>query len=175
MLTVLTHRFEACGLELHPDKTKIVYCKDGGRRGQYENTTFDFLGCTFRRRLCKNRQRSSLFLNFTPAVSKVSLKAMRLQIRKLRVRMRTELSIEEIAHWLNPKIAGWIAYYGCYTRSALYAMCRHVNKALVRWARRKYKSLRRHKTRAALFLEGIAEREPTLFAHWKLGMVGAFA
>lgn len=175
MLKVLTQRFEACGLELHPAKTKIVYCKDGSRRGQYDQTSFDFLGYTFRRRLCKNRQRNSLFLNFTPAVSKVSLKAMRLQIRKLRVRMRTELSIEEIAHWLNPKIAGWIAYYGRYTRSALYAMCRHVNKALVRWARRKYKSLRRHKTRAALFLEGIAEREPTLFAHWRLGMVGAFA
>lgn len=175
MLKVLKERFEACGLKLHPEKTKIVYCKDGSRGGQYENTTFDFLGYTFRRRVCKNRQRNSLFLNFTPAVSKVSLKAMRLQIRKLRVRMRTDLSIEEIACWLNPKIAGWIAYYGRYTRSALYAMCRHVNKALVRWARRKYKSLRRHKTRAALFLEGIAEREPTLFAHWKLGMVGAFA
>lgn len=175
MLKVLKQRFEACGLELHPEKTKIVYCKDGSRKGQYEHTAFDFLGYTFRRRVCKNSKRNSLFVNFTPAVSKASLKAMRLKVRKWRVRMRTELSIEEMARWLNPKINGWIAYYGRYYRSALYGMCRHVNKALVRWARRKYKKLRHHKTRAALFMEGIAEREPTLFAHWKAGMVGGFA
>lgn len=175
MLSVLKQRFNACGLELHPIKTKIVYCKDGSRKGQYENTEFDFLGYTFRRRLCKNRRRNSLFVNFTPAVSKSSLKAMRLKIRKLRVRMATQLSIAEIAKWLNPMISGWIAYYGKYCRSALYGMCRHVNKALVRWARRKYKSLRRHKTRAATFLEGIAKQSPHLFAHWRAGMVGAFA
>ena len=91
-----------------------------------ENTEFDFLSYTFRRRLCKNRRRNSLFVNFTPAVSKIALKAMRLKIRKLRVRMATELSIDQLAKWLNPIIQGWIGYYGRFTRSALYAMCRHI-------------------------------------------------
>jgi group II intron reverse transcriptase/maturase len=175
MLKVLKKRFEVCGLELHPLKTKIVYCKDGSRQGQYENTEFDFLGYTFRRRLCKNRKRNSIFINFTPAVSKSALKSMRLKIRKLRVRMATELSITQLAKWLNPIIQGWIGYYGRFTRSALYGMCRHVNKALVRWARRKFKPLRRHKTNAIKFVEGISLQDPYLFAHWRAGMMGAFA
>lgn len=175
MLSVLTERFVDCGLEIHPSKTKIVYCKDGARKGSYSNTEFDFLGYTFRRRICKNRKRNSLFLNFTPAVSKSALKSMRLRIRKMRIRMATQMSIAQIAKWLNPIISGWIAYYGKYTRSALYGMCRHVNKALVRWARRKFKSLRKYKTRAMIFLEGISKQNPNLFAHWRAGMVGAFA
>ena len=179
MLAVLEERFEACGLEMHPLKTKLVYCKDGGRKGQYENTEFDFLGYTFRRRLCKNRKRNSMFVSFTPAVSKVALKSMRLKIRKLRIRIRirmaTELSIAQLAKWLNPIINRWIGYYGRFTRSALYGMCRHVNKALVRWARRKFKPLRRHKTQAMKFLEGISKQNPHLFAHWRAGMVGGFA
>jgi hypothetical protein len=175
MLAVLEQRFNVCGLERHPLKTKIVYCKDGSRKGHYENTDFDFLGYTFRRRLCKNRKRNSLFVSFAPAVSKVAMKSMRLKIRSMRVRMRTEMSIEQLAKWLNPIISGWIAYYGRYYRSALYGMCRHVNKALVRWARRKFKSLRWHKTRASQFLERIADQCPSLFAHWRAGMTGAFA
>lgn len=174
MLEVLKQRFQACGLELHPLKTKIIYCKDGSRKGWYENTAFDFLGYTFRRRLCKNSKRNSVFVNFTPAVSKIALKSMRLKIRKLRVRMATELSIAQLAKWLNPIIQGWIGYYGRFCRSALYGMCRHVNKALVRWARRKFKSLRRHKTKAMKFVEGISKQNPHLFAHWRTGMIGAF-
>jgi len=175
MLSVLKQRFESCGLELHSEKTKIVYCKDGSRKGQYENTAFDFLGYTFRRRLCKNRKRNSMFVNFTPAVSKVSLKAMGLKIRKLRVRMRSELNIEQLARWLNPLIKGWIAYYGRFSRSGLYPMCRQVNKTLVRWAMRKYKKLRYRKSKAMLFVQSIVRQNPNLFAHWRAGMVGDFA
>ena len=87
----------------------------------------------------------------------------------------SELSIAQMAKWLNPMINGWINYYGQYYRSALYGMCRHVNKALVRWARRKFKPLRRHKTKALKFLERISEQNPRLFAHWRQGMVGPFA
>jgi group II intron reverse transcriptase/maturase len=175
MLEVLKQRFGSCGLELHPVKTKIVYCKDGSRKGRYEHTSFDFLGYTFRRRLCRNRKRNSVFVNFTPAVSKAALKSMRLKIRMLRVRTRTELSLAQLAKWLNPIISGWIAYYGCYCRSALYGMCRHVNMTLVRWARCKFKPLRQHKIRAMLFLEKITDQCPNLFAHWKAGMIGKFA
>lgn len=175
MLGVLKQRFGACGLELHSEKTKIVYCKDGSRKGQYENTSFDFLGYTFRRRLCKNRKRNSMFVNFTPAVSKSALKAMGLKIRKLKVRMRSELNIVQLARWLNPVINGWIAYYGRFTRSGLYPMCRQVNRTLVRWARRKYKKFRYRKSKAMLFIQSIVRQNPNLFAHWKAGMVGEFA
>ena len=171
----LRHRFSQCGLELHPEKTKIVYCKDGSRKGDYKNTAFDFLGYTFRRRLCKNRKRNSMFVNFTPAVSKASLNAMRQKIRKMRIRGRSDLNLQQVANWLNPVIRGWIQYYGRFYRSALYAMCRQVNKTLVRWVRRKYRTLRNSKSRAMLFMQRLARESPQLFAHWKIGMRGDFA
>lgn len=175
MLEALKQRFQFCGLELHPVKTKIVYCKDGSRKENYEQTSFDFLGYTFRRRLCRNSKRNSVFVNFTPAVSTTAMKSMRQRVRTLRVRARTELSLEQVAKWLNPIINGWIAYYGCYTRSALYGLCRHLNMTLVRWARRKFKTLRRNKVRAIQFLMKIADQNPNLFAHWRVGMIGGFA
>ncbi|WP_342626739.1 group II intron maturase-specific domain-containing protein [Pseudoalteromonas rubra] len=80
--------------------------------------------------------------------------------------MRTELNIAQMAGWLNPMINGWLGYYGQFCRSEMYKVFRQLNKALVRWARRKFKALRRHKTRASKFLEGIAKKNPRLFAHW---------
>jgi len=175
MLAELKDRFEACGLERHPLKTKIVYCKEGSRKGDYQNTGFDFLGYTFKRRMCKNRKSNSLFLNFIPAVSKAAVKAMRKETRKRNLRNRTDLSLDDIAQWYNPVLQGWLNYYGAYNRSALYPVWRHVNKTLVSWALRKYKKLNGHKTRAAKFMEEIAAREPRLFVHWNTGMLGAFA
>lgn len=175
MLKVLRQRFEECGLEFHPEKTKIVYCKDDRRTGNYHNTTFDFLGYTFRRRSCKDARANRMFLGFAPAVSANALKEMRRKIRKTRIRSRTDLSLNEIADWINPVIRGWLSYYGAFYRSEMYRLIRHVNKTLVRWAMRKYKSLRFSKHRAVALLERIAQQQPGLFVHWQKGMKGAFA
>lgn len=171
----LEARLVQCGLELHPAKTKIVYCKDGSRKARYPNTKFDFLGYTFRPRLVKNRKRNSMFVSFTPAVSTAALKTMRQTTRKLNYRNRTELSLADISRLHNPVLRGWLEYYGRYSPSALYPVLRHFNKTLVAWAMKKYRRLKGHKTRASLFLEGIAERHPHMFVHWQRGMVGAFA
>ena len=175
ILEVLKKRFEECGLELHPTKTQIVYCKDGSRKGTYSNTSFEFLGYEFRRRLVKNSKRNSMFVNFTPAVSKTAKKSMCAKTRQANWRNRTELSLEEIAAMYNPVLRGWLEYYGKYSPSALYPVLRHFNKTLVAWGMRKYKKLRGHKTRAAVFMEEIAKRQPNLFVHWKRGMIGSFA
>lgn len=175
ILSKLHVRFAECGLELHPVKTKIVYCKDGRRKGRHEETKFDFLGYTFRPRFAKNRWRNSIFVNFSPAVSALALKAMCAKIRKDGIRNRTELSLQDIARWYNPILQGWLNYYGKYYPSALYRVLRRFNLTLVAWAMRKYKRFKGHKTRAAKFLENIAKQRPNLFAHWKKGMVGAFA
>jgi RNA-directed DNA polymerase len=171
----LAIRFGECGLEMHPDKTKIVYCKDGSRKGTYPNTKFDFLGYTFRARVVMNRKRQSLFVNFTPAVSSKALSAMRQTTRSWNFRNRSDLSLQEIARMYNPVLRGWLTYYGQFSRSAMYPVLRHFNKTLVAWAMRKYKRLKGHKTRACLFLEGIVKRQPQLFVHWQRGMIGAFA
>jgi RNA-directed DNA polymerase len=175
LLQALKERFAECGLELHPEKTKIVYCKDAARKRKYHTTSFDFLGYTFRARVCKNTKRDSLFTNFTPAISKGALKTIRATVRKQGVRNRTDLSLQEIARWYNPKIEGWINYYGRYSRSALYPMIRHFNKTLVEWAVRKHKRFRQRKTWASKHLEKIADENPQLFTHWRRGMKGAFA
>lgn len=175
LLAVLKARFEECKLELHPTKTKIVYCKDGSRKGQYSQTEFDFLGYTFRRRMVRNQKRNTLFVSFNPAVSKAAQKSMRAETRKRRIRNRTELELGDIAKMYNPVLRGWVQYYGCYYPSALDPVLGHFNSTLVAWAMRKYKKLKGRKTRAANFLQEIAAREPGLFPHWKKGKVLKFA
>jgi RNA-directed DNA polymerase len=171
----LQARLAECHLEMHPDKTQIVYCKDGSRKGKYPNTQFDFLGYTFRRRIVKNRKRNSIFVNFTPAVSAAALKSMRQTTREARYQTRTYLSVTDISRLHNPVLRGWLSYYGKFSPSAIYPVLRHFNKTLVAWAMRKYKRLKGHRTRAAIFVEGIAKRQPQLFVHWQRGMTGSFA
>jgi RNA-directed DNA polymerase len=173
--SALMQRLAECGLEMHPDKSKIVYCKDGSRKGKYLNTEFDFLGYTFRPRIVKNRKRNSMFVSFSPAVSSKAMTAMRQTTRQWRYRNKTELSLEDIAQMSNPILRGWLEYYGRYNRSAMYPVLRHFNLTLIAWAMRKYKRFKGHKTRAAIFIEQISRSRPGLFVHWKRGMIGAFA
>lgn len=171
LLDELCTRFTECKLKLHPDKTKIVYCKDGTRKGAYPNTKFTFLGYEFRRRRAKNSKSNYLFVNFTPAVCPEAKKDMRKKIRQLGVRKRADLSLKEIAQFVNPILNGWINYYGKYSKSALYPVFRSFNLSLISWARCKYKKLRRMKTKARLFIKSVNQHQPNLFAHWKHGIL----
>jgi RNA-directed DNA polymerase len=171
----LQARLAACGLELHPTKTKIVYCKDGKRKGKYPNIKFDFLGYCFRPRLVRRFRDNTLFCGFNPAVSVSAIKAMRSAIRDLNLRRQTQLSLHDIAQRLNPLVRGWIEYYGRYAPSALSPLLRYVNQTLLAWAIRKFKRFKSHKIRASRFLQRLAADRPDLFAHWQLGMTGTFA
>jgi RNA-directed DNA polymerase len=162
-------RFRECGLELHPEKTKIVYCKDDDRQGNYPLNSFDFLGFTFRPRRSKNRW-GKYFVNFTPAVSNEAGKAMRQKARRWKMHLRSDKSLEDLSRMFGPVIRGWIAYYGSFYKSALYPTLRHLNRTLVRWAMRKFKRLRGHRRRAEHWLGRIAQRQPWLFPHWKMGI-----
>jgi RNA-directed DNA polymerase len=175
ILNHLKERFAECGLKIHPDKTRIVYCKDGRRKGKSSNWNFDFLGYTFRPRLVLNTKNKSLFVGFSPAVSPKALKGMRQEIRKSNIRNRSDLSLQQIAEVFNPVLRGWIQYYGRHHGEELEPMYRHFNMTLVAWARRKYKDLKAHKTRACQFIQGIKAQNPRLFEHWKTGMGNSFA
>ncbi len=163
-------RFEECKLQLHPDKTKIVYCKDDDRKGNYGEIKFDFLGFTFRPRRSKNRF-GKYFINFTPAVSNKAVKAMRKKIHDWRMHLKPDKELIDLSNMYNPIVRGWINYYGRFYKSGLYPVMRHMNKALTHWARRKYKKLARHRTRAENWLGRIAIREPKLFSHWQMGIL----
>ena len=159
-------RMEEVGLRLHPDKTKIVYCKDSRRRGEHEHISFTFLGFAFRPREVINRKDGEHFTGFSPAISPEALKAKGDRLRELRIHRQTNLSLDDLAGWLNPIIAGWMNYYGRYYRSALYPLLRRVSLYLRRWAGKKYKRLRTYK-RFKRWWTGLLEREPGLFAHWQ--------
>ena len=163
----IKERLAQCMLELHPEKTKIVYCKDDFRTGCYPRMTFDFLGYTFQSRRAKSR-RGNYFYGFNPAISNKAAKAIRDVIRSWRLHLRSDMSIEDISGAYNPIIRGWVNYYGRYYRSALYKAFKLLHFILGKWAMRKYKRFRGHKSRAGRWLNGIRKREPILFAHWSL-------
>lgn len=169
MRTALERRFAHCKLELHPEKTKIVYCKDDDRRGNHPNEKFDFLGYTFRPRRSKNRW-GKYFVNFSPAVSDTAAREIRRTIRGWRLHLRSDKSLEDLARIFNPILRGWINYYGSYYKSALYPILRQIDRSLTKWATRKYKRLRGHSRRATHWLGRIACRQPGLFAHWRFGV-----
>jgi RNA-directed DNA polymerase len=171
----LQARLIECHLELHPTKTKIVYCKDGNSKRKYPNVKFDFLGYCFRPRLVKRFRDGVLFCGFNPAVSPSAMKAMRETIRELNIRRQTQRSLKDIAQLLNPLLRGWIGYYGRFAPSALYPVLRYVNQTLVAWAMRKFKRFKDHKIRTSQFFQRLAKECPDLFAHWKIGMTGTFA
>ena len=168
-------RLMECRLELHPTKTRIVYCRDGKRTGTYPNVKFDFLGYEFRPRAVWGSQSGKLICGFTPAVSPSALNTMRATIRDLDIRRRTQATLADIARQINPLLNGWIEYYGRYTPSALCPMVRYVNQTLLAWAMRKYKRLRAHKIRASRLLQRLVRDQASLFVHWRIGMIGTFA
>jgi RNA-directed DNA polymerase len=164
----IAERLQSCGLELHPEKTKIVYCKDDLRRRTYPNEKFDFLGYTFRPRRSKNRK-GKFFINFSPAVSHKAAKAIRDTIRSWKLPQRSDKAIEDLSRMFNPILRGWLQYYGRYYRSAMYPMAHALNRDLALWAVRKYKKLRRHLRRATHWIARISRRAPGLFALWQIG------
>jgi RNA-directed DNA polymerase len=163
-------RMTQVGLELHPDKTRIVYCKDAHRRGRYDHEQFTFLGYTFRPRLAKSRH-GDFFVSFSPAVSRDAIKRISKTIRGWRLNLRSDLSFSELLQKINTYTRGWINYYGRFYRSALYPTLRRINEYLVRWAMRKYKRLKHRRKQASALLEDIAKRHPRYLAHWQFGAV----
>ena len=163
-------RFAECGLELNLQKTKIVYCKEDGRRGNYPEQKFDFLGFTFQPKRAKNRK-GNLFVGFMPAISNKAKKSIGNTMRRWKMHRQTDKSLDELARVANPVLRGWINYYGSFYKSALYRVFQHLNNILVRWASRKYKRLRRNNHRARQWLQRIFHRQSKLFAHWQLSQV----
>ncbi len=170
VLAAIGKRLAVCRLELHPYKTKIVYCKDDDRRGEYECVSFDFLGYTFQPRRARNRH-GKFFVSFLPAVSTKAAKAVRKTIREWRMAStRNNQSLEDLAQLVNPVVRGWTNYYGRFYRSKWKQVLRHLERALVAWVCRKYRRFRRRERAATHWLGRIARREPNLFAHWQLGV-----
>jgi len=164
----IENRLLDCELEAHPGKTKIVYCKDSRRKGKYPNKSFDFLGYGFRPRFAKSRS-NRYFVGFIPAVSDEAAQSIRETIRSLKIHLMSDKSIFDLSRMFNPVIRGWINYYGKYCKSALYSIFNQLNRALIKWAMRKYKRLKNRQRKAYHWLGRIARNLSNIFAHWRLG------
>lgn len=171
IIKMLNKRFKMFGLELNIEKTRIVYCKDEDRKGNYENTSFDFLGYTFRPRGAKNKH-GRTFLNFLPGMSEKAKKAVRKEIKSWKIQNKTGMSINEIAKIYNSKIQGWINYYSHYYKTECYETLKYVNRCLIKWTRRKYKNIH-SREKANKWLRFVMSKDKKLFAHWKYGILTA--
>jgi RNA-directed DNA polymerase len=168
VLERVRERFQACKLELHPGKTRIVYCKDVNRLGEGPALQFTFLGYTFRPRKAVDKY-GRVYVNFSPAVSREALKAMRQKIRGWRVQLKSDKSLADLSAMFSPILKGWLQYYGRFHGSALKSVWRSMNMVLIRWLMRKHKKLRAHKTKASETLKRMAQSQPSAFVHWSMG------
>jgi RNA-directed DNA polymerase len=166
ILSSLRDRLKECRLELHPEKTKIIYCKNSNRKANHEWIAFDFLGFTFRPRkaMAKNRR---IFTGFTPAISQKSLKRISKTIRSWKLQRWSGQSIDSIAEALNPVISGWLNYYRHFGRGALYKVSNMLDFALIRWARKKFKRMKRSYRKSKRYLRRLRKQQPQPFAHWR--------
>jgi RNA-directed DNA polymerase len=158
-------RMVEVGLQLHPDKTRIVYCKDSNRRREYPNVWFTFLGYTFRPRRARNERRGVRFTSFQPAMSREKLVEKGREVRGWRLHRRPCDSLEDLAGAVNPIVRGWMTYWGRFYWTEMDPLLKRINTYLMRWARKKYKRLRGFK-RLKAWWKGVTHRDPGLFAHW---------
>lgn len=165
LLAAIAGRLKACKLEMHPEKSGVVYCKDRNRRQEYPRIQFTFLGYTFRQRRAKARD-GKAWTNFLPAVSAAATRRMCRTIREWHLPRQTPASLNELAMRYDPTLRGWLNYYGRFYRSALWRVFDHVDQSLLRWARRKHRRLARSPRRARRWLQKMAYRQPRLFIHW---------
>lgn len=163
---VIATRLQTVGLELHPAKTKVAYCKDANRPGDAEHTSFDFLGYTFRARLAKGRR--GYFASFSPAISGRARKAVGQKIRGWHLNRRSGTDLSGLAAEINPQVRGWISHYGAFYRSELHFVARRIDEHIVRWGMQKFKRQRGKLAKARAWLEAVQQHQPRLFAHWVL-------
>lgn len=165
----IVERFAACKLKLNEEKTRIVYCKDGKRRREYKDITFDFLGYTFQPRGQRNKQ-GQVFNGYAPAISRKSKKRIAETMRGWHLNRRVQLKLSDIAVEINAEVRGWMNYYGKFYSSQLKAFLQCINLKLARWAERKYKRFRRKPNDAYKWLVRVASKNPALFYHWQHGV-----
>ena len=167
----LDKRLQSAGLELHPEKTKIVYCKDSNRKETSHTMQFAFLGYTFKPRKAKGKNGKE-FTSFLPAISQKAKQAIMQTVHDWHLLWMTNKRLKDIAEKYNPVIRGWLNYYGKYGKRELADTLKHINMHLCYWFRRKYKTYRNRREVSRTMMEEIAKRERQLFAHWAVGITG---
>jgi len=169
ILDELKQRFSAYKLELHPVKTKIVFCKQSKHKGiSYPINSFTFLGVQFRP-LKQKSKNGTIFQGFSAVVPVSSTVKIGNFIRSLNLHRRTNIDIYQIAELINRRIQNWINYFRNWN---MHSNCGYffykLNVRLLKWARNRFKRLKSKKRTIGL-MKQIQRLDPNLFVHWKYG------
>lgn len=168
LLSRIRERMKACKLELHPEKTKIVYCKQSNRRGKNEVVKFEFLGFDF----CPDSAsdgKGNCWLGYMARVSSKAKKYMKQQFMRRKIHRATGATLPQLAQELAPRLRGWIRYFGVFRPSELREVFSALNDRLVRWYTNKFKRYRRRMKEARIRLKEDYNNFPNLFVHWQYG------
>jgi len=171
---IIMNRLRDCKLQLNEEKTRIVYCKDSGRKEKHKEISFDFLGYTFRPRKSKNSKTGAIFTSFLPAVSQKSKNHIHETIRSWQLNRKMGVKLKDIDAEMAASVRGWLNYYGKFYPSLLKSTLQALNHAIVRWARRKYRRFKGSFKRAYQWLIRVYDKNPKLFYHWNCGIVPNF-
>jgi len=170
ILNRIRARLKECRLELHPQKTKIVYCLNGKRQCDETQIQFDFLGFTFRPRSAVSRK-GNHFVGFLPGISRKSRNKIHEKMRSWNLTThRLGYDLNQLARFINPYIRGWLNYYGGFYRQKVRLILDDVNRLLMRWAKKRYKRLKGRRYKAQMWLRRISKRDPDLFVMWRLNV-----
>jgi RNA-directed DNA polymerase len=167
ILRQITMRMDQCRLELHPLKTKIVYCKDHRRKEPHKQVQFDFLGFSFQPRPTKDLKSGEIYINFDLAISAPSQRKITEEITRMKIHRDSTSTIEEIADRLCSKLEGWINYYGKFRKRNLFRVFHRLTFRLMQWVQNKYKMTSKHDI--SKWLVNCQRVHPNLFAHWRFG------
>jgi group II intron reverse transcriptase/maturase len=172
VLMAIKERLRECCLQLNEQKTKIVYCKRDFRRDKFKTVQFDFLGFSFQPRPTSTKD-GVMFVGYDCAISRKSENKITEIFRKSEFHRWTTSSIYRIAEAFNPKIRGWINYFGKFRIHKLMRVFRIFHWRLIKWAVRRYKRFGGSMHKAGRWLRNLALCYPGLFVHWQYGFTGA--
>lgn len=169
VLSAVKQRLSDCGLESHAEKTKTVYCKKAGRRGYASYPVqFDFLGFSFRP-ITMRLKEGGCFLQYDCTMSRRSKARITGELRALQFHNKSQWTIQDLAELLNPKIRGWINYYGKIHHRCVKTVLYYLHQRMLKWVVNKYKRFKQSKVKAVEWLRRVCNQYSYLFYHWTLG------
>ena len=170
LLERLRERMRIAELTLHPEKTKIVYCKNYQRKGEHEHESFTFLGYSFHPRAMQDKfGRKGVFQVFGCVISQTAKTSIREGIRSIFKPRWSERVLESFAADLNPKIRGWVNYYTRFNRHEALEVFQYLNELIRKWLKNKYKL--RTKKSVYVKYKAIQAQHAKMFYHWRLGII----
>jgi RNA-directed DNA polymerase len=166
VLERVRERLQEVKLSIKESKTRIAYCKDYRRRQDHDTVKFDFLGFSFQPLpMPSKRKPGSHYTGYGGKISGSSEEKITDAIKKERLLSNTTIDLALISRVLNPRLRGWIGYYGLYGKRHLHRVLHRLDYRIIQWVKKKYKIGYRQ---SVAKLNAIKQSNPRLFYHWEL-------